>query len=179
MRTARVKFSPPYIGVTHPGAGAFEPQKSPVSGNQRRDALRGRRSRAENGSILILTIWVIIALTALVLVVGVEARTAALVQANRTAGMQALAAERGAEQLLLAMVDQKMYDRVEQQTDQTDDMSLQAVPLGNCYVWVLTPSYDNGQNPDADETYSYGLTDEMEKLDINRPRTPCCSGCPA
>ncbi len=167
MRTACVKFGPAHIGVTHPGAGAFEPLKSPVADNRRCDALCGRRSRSENGSILILTLWVIIALTALVLVVGVEARSAALVQANRTAGMQALAAERGAEQLLLAMVDQKMYDRVEQQTDQTDDISLQAVPLGNCYIWVLTPSYDDGQNPDADETWSYGLTNEMAKLDIN------------
>jgi type II secretory pathway component PulK len=110
---------------------------------------------------------VIIALTALILSISVQVRSAAMAQANRTAYMQAAAAERGAEQLLLAMVDQKMYNRMEQQTDLTDNISLQALRLGNCYIWVIKPTYDDGQTANPEETYSYGLTDEMAKLDIN------------
>ncbi len=130
--------------------------------------VRGRRSRTETrGSILIATLWVIIALTGLVLALSVRTRADALAEANRAAAMQAAAAERGAEQFLLAVVDQKMQDRVNEETDFTSNISMQALPIGNCYVWVIRPTYNDGQMSNADQTYSYGLTDEMAKLNLN------------
>ncbi len=168
MKMPSLKFCPQPAGLPIPAQHWVRGRKSGIPDGGPRHANAGIPPRRPvRGSILIVTIWVIIALAALTLAVSVQVRSAALAQANRTAGMQAAAAEHGAEQLLLAMVDQKMYNRMEQQTDLTDNISLQAMRLGNCYIWVIKPTYDDGQTTNAEETYSYGLTDEMAKLDIN------------
>ena len=59
-------------------------------------------------SVLIVTMWVIIALTGLVLVLSYHMRVEAVAVANRRAQSQADAAEQGAEQFLLSVVDTEM-----------------------------------------------------------------------
>ncbi len=155
----------------HPGAPARSgaaAQRAGYPAPQRLAVPPGQpKSKMACGSILIATLWVIIALTGLVITLSVRMRADALAQANRAAAMRAAAAERGAEQFLLAVVDQKMQNLASGQLDLTSEISMQAVPLGSCYIWVIQPTYNDGQSTDADQTYSFGLTDELGKLNLN------------
>lgn len=108
------------------------------------------------GSTLIVTMWVIIALAGLVLVMSYSMRTEAVAGANRTAQAQADAAERGAEQFLLSVVDAEVTT-----PGSLDDYSMEARQIGDCLVWVVKP------DPDNQENQLYGLIDEAGKIDLN------------
>ena len=114
------------------------------------------RQSDRRGSVLIVTMWVIIALTGLVLVLSYHMRVEAVAVANRRAQSQADAAEQGAEQFLLSVVD----------TEMTTPGSMQSILMeerwiGDCRFWVLKPDPDNKQE------LHYGMIDEAGKLDLN------------
>ena len=109
------------------------------------------------GSILLVAMWVVIALTGLVLTLSYSMRTEAVAEANRVSQAQAEAAERGMEQLLISVVDQEVAT-----PGSLQDTSLEARQIGDCLTWVIRPDWDN--NP---QELTYALTDEAGKIDLN------------
>ena len=106
--------------------------------------------------IFVTALGIIVILTGLALVFAQEMRTEALASANRRSQAQADAIEQGAEQWVLAQVD----------AYQTDAMTITQVPaeaiqVGSGYFWIMTP------DPDSDQEYMFGITDESGKLNIN------------
>ena len=100
--------------------------------------------------------WIVIALTGLVLSLSYTMRTEAIAGANRLSQAQADAAERGVERLLLSLVDAEVAS-----AGSTQDVSLEGRQVGQCLAWVIRPDASN------DDTLAYGLTDEAGKVDLN------------
>jgi type II secretory pathway component PulK len=114
---------------------------------------RGRRDR---GMIFVAALGIIVVLAGLVLVFARSMTTEAIAAGNRRSQAQADAIEQGAEQWVLAQCE----------AYQTDAMTITQVPaeavqVGSGYFWILTP------DPESDSTYTYGITDESSKLNIN------------
>lgn len=115
-----------------------------------------RPTSHSRGAVLIVALWIIVAMTGMVLTLAFSARTEAMAAANRVAEAQADAALRGTEQWLLSVVDQ------EQTTPGTIvNTDMQARQIGQCLVWVIRPDHDNST------VQAFGLTDEAGKLDLN------------
>jgi hypothetical protein len=114
--------------------------------------------RSRRGMVLITTIWIVIALTAVVLVLCREMAVEAQVTRQHLAQARADAAEIGAEQYVMSVVQQELLT-----PGYKDSASFEQRQIGECYFWVLTYNID-----DPDEaTYKYGITDEASKVDIN------------
>jgi type II secretory pathway component PulK len=110
------------------------------------------------GTILILVLLIIVALAGMVLSLGRWARVEAMTSANHAAGARASAAERAAEQYVVALLAQQ------RQTVMTaDESNFNAIPVGeNAGVfWIIRPDYGDSSMP------SYGLVDEGSKINLN------------
>jgi DNA uptake protein ComE-like DNA-binding protein len=127
----------------------------------------GPGNRHRRGSILITTMWVVVALTGLVLVLTQSMRVEAVASANRLSEAQASTAERGAEQFLLSVVDLEVAT-----PGSTSGTSMEARQVGDAYFWVMKPSYDD------EKTRVYGLTDEAGKVDLNTASYPMLQKLP-
>src|SRR5262245_11135148 len=108
------------------------------------------------GTILIVTLWIVFFLAGLVIVFARSMRAELMASANQVAAIQAGAAERGAEQYALALVDQER-DLVLTMSER----SFQAIRSGNGFCWFLRPNYGDVQLP------SFGLVDESSKVNLN------------
>jgi len=124
--------------------------------------LHGRR-----GTILIVTMWILMALVGLVLVLGRSMRVEGGCSANEAAAMQADAIEQGAIQYVLVNVD-SLQGRVPSETD----MPCQAVRLGDGAFWIIRDNSDN------DREYAFGAVDEASKVNLNRASVDMLSGLP-
>lgn len=112
--------------------------------------------RHRRGTIFIVTLWVIFVLAGMVLALGASIRVEAIASANHVASLQALTIERGAEQYVLALLDQQK----DSLSTLTDDYFSQ-VPVGDGFFWLIRPNYGDNQFS------SLGLIDEASKLNIN------------
>jgi DNA uptake protein ComE-like DNA-binding protein len=112
------------------------------------------RPRAE-GTILIVTLWIILALTALLLTLSRSMRIEAQCSANALSAAQAAAVEQGAMQYVLSRVDGLAGDIPDEA-----NTPCQAVRVGNGAFWILRCDGDGTQ-------YTYGITDEASKLNLN------------
>jgi DNA uptake protein ComE-like DNA-binding protein len=83
-------------------------------------------------------------------------RTENLASANRRSDANADAVEHGAEQWVQAQVDAYTTDAMT-----ITQVPAEAIQVGSGYFWILQP------NPDSDQDYLYGITDESSKLNIN------------
>ncbi len=113
-------------------------------------------SRA-NGTILIVTIWVVLVLAGLALVFARSMRIAAIVAANHVASLKAESVAAGASEFIMAQLaagDQETGDLM-------DSEPYEAVELGEDYFWVLR------SNLEDDDKFDYGLTDEAGKVNLN------------
>src|SRR4051794_30472107 len=117
--------------------------------------VRSRRAR-QRGAIFITALGIIVILSGLVLVFAQDMRTEAVASANRMASIQSDAVERGAEQWVLAQVESSPGDAMT-----ITETPAEAIHLGAGYFWLLRP------NPDNDQQYNFGITDESGKLNIN------------
>lgn len=108
------------------------------------------------GSILIVTLWIVIVLASTVLVFARSMRVEFAASANSVAAIQAAAIERGAEQYLISLINSYGEDALDQPQE-----NFSAVPVGEGYFWVIRPNYGE------DEFSSYGLVDEASKLNVN------------
>jgi len=124
-------------------------------------ALRGpnkaRRASARNrGTVLIVSMWIVLVLAGLVLAFTRTARVEAIEAANQVAATQAEAIAQGALQYVLANVEEANGDPTT-----LTDLPCQQVQVGDGYFWLLEPRPTDGQ------TYSFGIEDEASKLNLN------------
>jgi len=116
------------------------------------------RPRRMNGTILIVTIWVVLVLAGLALVFARSMRVAAIVSANHVASLEAECIAAGASQYAMA----KLAARAEEETSELmDSEPYQAMQIGKGYGWLLR------SNLEDDREFDYGLTDESGKINLN------------
>lgn len=108
------------------------------------------------GTILVVTMVALFALASMTLVLCRAARVEAITSANVAGSLQAAAVERGAEQYVLALL-QEQQDAVLELAE--DDFA--AVQVGDGYFWIIRPDYGDESLP------AFGLVDEGSKLNIN------------
>ena len=112
--------------------------------------------RRDQGTVLIVTMWVVLVLAGLVLVFAHAARVEALAAANRQAAHQAEAVADGALQYVLALVD-----GTDGSTDGLGEALCEARPVGDGFFWLLRANLeDDGQ-------HDYGITDEASRINLN------------
>jgi type II secretory pathway component PulK len=128
--------------------------------NQRPSLLKS----AERGAVMIITLWIVLGITALVLVFARSVRVELRASANQVAALQADTTAKGALQYVLAQLDGS--------NGTPPDPSLvpsEAVAIGNNngtgnptgYFWLLRPPGDN------ETGYCFGLVAEASKLNLN------------
>src|SRR5947207_128782 len=115
----------------------------------RTDSQATRARRRRRGTILITVLWVIIVLSALVLVFARSMRVEVVASANRVGAQQAASIQEGAEQYALSLVDQALGDPANIATAPAE-----ALPVGNGYFWLIRPAESTNL-----QTYIYGLVD--------------------
>lgn len=122
-----------------------------------------KRAGGRRGTILLVTLCVVFILAGLVLVFARTIRVEAIASANAVAAIQAAAVERGAEQYVLALV-QEQRDALFMLSED----AFYAVPVGGDdpahptgWFWIIRPNYGDPELP------SYGLSDEAAKININ------------
>jgi type II secretory pathway component PulK len=122
----------------------------------RHSNFRGRR----RGSAFVMTVWILAAMTGLVLAVGHGVRVEADAAANRLATAQAAAAEKGAEQFVLSAVAAEIATPGTLNTDDVQN-TMSGMQVADAYFYILKP------DPEDETALAFGLTDEAGKLDIN------------
>ena len=112
---------------------------------------------ARQGTVLIVVLLIISAISGIVLVLCRGARVEAMVSSNHAAGAQAAAVQRGAEQYALAVIVQQAETLFD-----LDETYFAEVPVGEAgYFWFVRPDYGDPQ------LQVYGMVDEGAKLNIN------------
>ena len=104
------------------------------------------------GTVLIVTMWVVLVLAGLVLVFTRAMRVEGMASANYVATRQAEAVARGALRLVVASVADG--------NTALETMDWEAVEVGDGYFWVLRPD-------DDDNTFAFGIVDEAARLNLN------------
>ncbi len=108
------------------------------------------------GTILIVTMWIVLVLAALVLLLARSMRIEAVCSANEASSLQAQAIEHGAIQYCLSHIA-----AVPGEMPTDTDMPCEAVQLGDGAFWILRPNFED------DRLFAYGLVDEASKLNVN------------
>lgn len=136
------------------------PQSDAAPVGRRRPGTGRERScpdrRPAPGTVLIVTLWILVVLAALVLVLARSMRVEGLCAANRLASEQAAAAEQGAIQYVLASLD-----GLDGQVPAEADLLCDGVQVGNGAFWLLRPDRDD------DSQLAFGLADEAAKINLN------------
>jgi type II secretory pathway component PulK len=116
------------------------------------------QNRRTDGTILIVTIWVVLVLAGLALVFARSMRVAAIVAANHVASLEAESIATGAVEYARA----KLTTSEEEGTsDLMDSEPYEAKQIGKGYFWLLRPNLEN------DRELDFGLTDEAGKINLN------------
>ncbi len=124
----------------------------------------GRSVQNRRGVIFIVALGIIVILTGLVLAFAQSMRTEASASANRLSYAQADAVEQGAEMWVLGMCESYPGDAIT--ITQTPAEAIQVgSPGSGGWFWILHP------DPTQDQTYTFGITDEAGKLNLNPPTT--------
>jgi type II secretory pathway component PulK len=114
-------------------------------------------SHRARGTILIVTIWVVLVLAGLALVFARSMRVAAIVSTNQVASVEAECIATGACQYITSQL-------VANATDSSaleEDVPWESLQVGKGYFWVLR------SNLEDDSEFAYGLTDEAGKINLN------------
>jgi DNA uptake protein ComE-like DNA-binding protein len=112
----------------------------------------------QSGTVLIVTIWVVLVLAGLALVFARSMRVAAAVSANHVASLQAECIAAGAREYI---VSQLVAATQEQTTSSQTSPTYQEMQVGDGYFWVLR------SNLQSDREFDYGLADEAGKINLN------------
>lgn len=116
--------------------------------------------RKTEGTILIVTIWVVLVLAGLALVFARSIRVAAIVGANHVASLEAECIADGAAEYVAA----KLATSKEEEQDTSflmESQPYEAMQLGNGYFWILRSNLGN------ETEFDFGLTDEAGKINLN------------
>jgi len=115
-------------------------------------------ARRDRGTVLIVTIWVVLVLAGLALVFARSMRVAAIVSANHVASLEAECVAAGALEYVIAQLS-TISDEDTSALEGAD--SYQAMELGQSYFWILR------SNLEDDREFEYGITDEAGKINLN------------
>lgn len=115
------------------------------------------RSHRADGTILIVTIWVVLVLAGLALVFARSMRVAAIVSTNQVASVEAECIASGACQYIRSELAANATDA----TVLDEDVPWEQLQVGDGYFWVLR------SNLEEDSEFDYGLTDEAGKINLN------------
>ena len=135
------------------GSGRRDRQRGPRTCGRRRPALRRCHDR---GTVLIVTMWVILVLAGLVLVFSRSMRVEAIASANHVASLQAHAAMQGAVQFVFAQLEV-----AESGSISVAETPCEAVEVGEDLFWILHPNLEDDRN------YYFGIVDEASKINLN------------
>jgi type II secretory pathway component PulK len=114
------------------------------------------KNRNVNGTVLIVTIWIVLALAGLVLVFARYIRVEAIASANYVASVQAEAAAYGAVQFIIAQLNSD-----EESSTLESENPYEQMQVGEGYFWLLR------SNLADDTSYDFGITDESSKINLN------------
>ena len=103
------------------------------------------------GTVLIVTMWVVLVLAGLVLVFTHTVRVESIASANYRSKQEAEAAARGAIELARAVAA----------GDAEGDELFEAASIGGAWTWMLDPDLDD------DSEAAYGLTDLSGRVNVN------------
>ena len=110
------------------------------------------------GTVLIVTIWVVLVLAGLALVFARSIRVAAIVGANHVASLDAECIANGASEYVIA----KLATSTEEESSVLmESQPYEAQQLGKGYFWVLR------SNLEDEREFDYGLIDESGKINLN------------
>ena len=119
------------------------------------------RFNRTRGSVLIVTMWVVLVLVGLALVFARSMRVATILAANHVAVIEADAIAAGACQLIIAQLAAAQAEEEDGSTSVATAPTYEAMPVGDGYVWVLSSQLEE------DRDYAFGLTDEAGKVNLN------------
>ncbi len=108
------------------------------------------------GTILIVTLWIIMVLAGLVLTLASTVRVEATISANGTTAAQAQAVELGAIQYVRSRLAS-----LKGQLPAEANLAPTCIRVGDGGFWILRPNFND------EHTYAYGIVDESSKLDLN------------
>jgi type II secretory pathway component PulK len=129
---------------------------SPRSGPPRPGSSIRFKAPPRHGVIFITALGIIVILAGLVLAYAMSMRSESLASGNRLAYAQADAIEQAAEAWTLAQIDSYPADSLT-----VTETPAEAIQVGTGYFWILHP------DPTQWQTYSYGITDEAGKVNLN------------
>lgn len=113
-------------------------------------------SNPQRGSILIITIWIVLVLAGLVLVFSRSMRVEAIASANHLSSLKADKIAEGAVSFIQARI--KEDDETLKLEGETP---YEAIAVSDGFFWLLRPNFDD------DDTYYYGIRDEAAKVNLN------------
>jgi DNA uptake protein ComE-like DNA-binding protein len=119
-----------------------------------------RGKRKDRGATLMVTLIVTAVLVGVVLVLGEAVRVENVTVNNRVGRMTAHAAERGAEQWVLSLVDLEASSPGTLASMENSG-AFSGRMIGDCAVWLIKP------DPEVADTLAFGLQDEGGKIDLN------------
>jgi type II secretory pathway component PulK len=111
----------------------------------------------QSGTVLIITIYVVLVLAGLALVFARSIRVAAAISANQVASLQAECIASGALEYIVA----QLGATTQSTTSSNQNVSYEALEVGDGYFWILH------SNLQSDKEFTYGLTDEAAKINLN------------
>lgn len=121
--------------------------------NRRNDTIL---KEARRGTVLIVTIWIVMVLASLSIVFSQYVRVEAMAAINQVAEVTAEAAADGAIQYAFAMLNAGDESGVSYGSSPYED-----VEAGQGRFWILRPNLAD------DRTYDFGLADEAGKINLN------------
>ncbi len=116
----------------------------------------GTGRRGDRGTVLIVTMWIVLVLAGLVLVFAHSMRVEAVAAANGRAALEAEAVARGALEFARAAVD-----GTNGSTEVLDGYVCEQRAVGKGYFWLLQPDLSE------DRQLSFGLADEASRINLN------------
>lgn len=114
--------------------------------------------RCAGGTVLIVTIWVVLVLAGLALVFARSMRISAVVAANHVASLEAECLATGALEYVIA---QLQTISAEDKTALEDSELYKGQEVGQGYFWILRCNLED------DREFDYGVTDEAGKINLN------------
>ena len=115
-----------------------------------------RFATRQAGSILMVTMWVVLVLAGLVLVFARSMRVEAIASVNYISALTTEEMTTGA----VAFVQARLQEEDETLKLEGED-PYEAIPLGDGYFWLIRPNLED------DDTLYFGIRDEASKLNLN------------
>ncbi len=120
------------------------------------------RSGRQNGSILIIVLWIALGLVAITLYFANSMSSELRASDNRVAALVADQAIEGAARYVTSVLTEQATNGI---VPYVNDYASEAVLVGNAHFWLIGRDHSQG----APNQITFGLVDEGSKLNLNNP----------